>query len=357
MPKTNNNKLGETYYPLAEQEAREWYQRKYINTTAYVLVIKRLFTKPEASFVIHNVLEFCKEWGIAKSSFYRAVNTLSTDGKLHWEATQGIVLKPQGGKVVSIPRDTDSHEWDTDSQERDKAHERNTDSQERDKAHERNTDSQERNKGIYIEHAHDRSKTDLDPDQSDLKQISPLTPQGELREREATAVKVEVLEEEPATLPSLEANTTQTSRQEQNCLVQIESSAAPRKKPKFLVEPQVLEKLVADFDSGDLSHSLPREHLAALADAVMGEYISLYRVSGSIKSQSWKDYQEGFISYCAANRLTGDLKGKLDMALSMIQGKEQDYTKWGGLIDIVKGWQEKTNAPRLLRPTQCCKRC
>ncbi|NER46333.1 MAG: hypothetical protein F6J92_06495 [Symploca sp. SIO1A3] len=163
MPKTNKNKLGQTFHPLTEQAAREWYKLKFLNTPGYLLTIKSFFTKPDSDFVIPNVAKFCREWGISKSAFYRAINTLTSMGKLSWEATEGIVLKPHN-KVTIFPQTkqcpmsgTVSHERDSDS------HERDSDS------HERDSDSHERDTPICNDHAHNRSITDL-------IQISPPPP-------------------------------------------------------------------------------------------------------------------------------------------------------------------------------------
>jgi len=151
-------------------------------------------------------------------------------------------------------------------------------------------------------------------------------------------VEAEVISEEECFKPfrcADESNQDSTQRTES---AHEERSSAPRRK-KFMIADSVLEKLIADFDSGDLPLPLPREHLAALADAVIGEYIALYRGSGSIKSHSLNDYNADFLTYCAKHRLSGELRGKLDKARSMLRNKEQDPSAWGDLIEIVKSWK------------------
>ncbi|NEP55988.1 MAG: hypothetical protein F6K31_03055 [Symploca sp. SIO2G7] len=221
MPKTNKNKLGQTFHPLTEQVAREWYKLKFLNTPGYLLTIKSFFTKPDSDFVIPNVAKFCREWGISKSAFYRAINTLTSMGKLSWEATEGIVLKPHN-KVTVFPQTeqcptngTVSHERDGDSHERDgDSHERDGDS------HERDGDSHERDTPIYKDCARNRSNTDLN---TDLTQISPLTPQGEQSVCKKSSSEEEVTE----TLSSLVAQKREELNPTHQTLQKVKDSAAP----------------------------------------------------------------------------------------------------------------------------------
>jgi hypothetical protein len=166
MSKASKEK-GVQFYRLTKEEIKQWYRDKLLSTAGYLLAIKKVTKMPGSSLVIPNVLQFCREWEISKSAFYRAVNELRQKGYMDWEATHGIILK-ETMKVVDFPSEekeqkeekcpTDgtvsqerdekevSHEQDSDSHERDGvSHERDGDSHKRDDvSHERDGDSHER---------------------------------------------------------------------------------------------------------------------------------------------------------------------------------------------------------------------
>lgn len=167
MSKASKEKIGVQFYRLTKEEIKQWYRDKLLSTAGYLLAIKKVTKMPGSSLVIPNVLQFCREWEISKSAFYRAVNELRQKGYMDWEATHGIILK-ETKKVVDFPSEekeqkeekcpTDgtvsqerdekevSHERDGDSHERDDvSHERDGDSHKRDGvSHERDSDSHER---------------------------------------------------------------------------------------------------------------------------------------------------------------------------------------------------------------------
>ncbi|MEM9927460.1 MAG: hypothetical protein AAF915_27600, partial [Cyanobacteria bacterium P01_D01_bin.50] len=146
MSKKSKEKIGVQFYPITKEEIRQWYQDKLLSTAGYLLAIKKVTKMPGSQMVIPNVLQFCREWEISKSAFYRAVNELRQKGYTDWEATHGIILK-ETKKVVSFPsveekcptggtvsheRDGVSHERDSESHERDGvSHERDSESHER----------------------------------------------------------------------------------------------------------------------------------------------------------------------------------------------------------------------------------
>ncbi|MGB6299784.1 MAG: hypothetical protein WBF90_26905 [Rivularia sp. (in: cyanobacteria)] len=162
MSKASKEKIGVQFYRLTKEEIKQWYRDKLLSTAGYLLAIKKVTKMPGSSLVIPNVLQFCREWEISKSAFYRAVNELRQKGYMDWEATHGIILK-ETKKVVSFPsveekcptdgtvsheRDENevSHERENVSHERDNdSHERDNDSHERENvSHERDSDSHER---------------------------------------------------------------------------------------------------------------------------------------------------------------------------------------------------------------------
>lgn len=163
------NKIGEPFQPITRQMAKDWYLRNHLTTTGYLLAIKGILKPPGATLVINNVLEFCREWGITKSAFYRAVNALKASGEIDWEATEGLILKsPKSPKVVPLvsqpePEPTNETGSDEDSIPQPEqcptsgtvSHERNSQS------HERNSQSHERDSHIYIERARAQIYSDL----------------------------------------------------------------------------------------------------------------------------------------------------------------------------------------------------
>ncbi|MEM6404851.1 MAG: hypothetical protein AAF757_32280, partial [Cyanobacteria bacterium P01_D01_bin.116] len=125
MSKKSKEKIGVQFYPITKEEIRQWYKDKLLSTAGYLLAIKKVTKMPGSHMVIPNVLQFCREWEISKSAFYRAVNELRQKGYTDWEATHGIILK-ETKKVVSFPSveekcptgGTVSHERDSESHER-----------------------------------------------------------------------------------------------------------------------------------------------------------------------------------------------------------------------------------------------
>ena len=279
IPKANN-KLNAAFYPITEVEARDWYKNKYINTPAYLMIIKRLLTRPEANFVIPNVLKFCEEWEISKSAFYRAINVLCQDGQFDWEATQGIILKPSQ-KVVSMelasisseekcPIDgTVSHKREADS------HEREVNSHERDNTHAWDTPP-------YIDLDQDRSNRS----NSDL----PLNP------------------------PNSEG------AEKQHMEVRVEVSASHK------------DDLLERYNNGEITQ-LPRTELIQLAKLQLGELVKLYRKSAQILNSKPNDIEQDFLEFIAIR----DGKDKV-YADRLIKKVERSPDRWSELVEMVKAW-------------------
>lgn len=134
MSKASKEKIGVQFYRLTKEEIKQWYRDKLLSTAGYLLAIKKVTKMPGSSLVIPYVLQFCREWEISKSAFYRAVNELRQKGYMDWEATHGIILK-ETEKVVPFPSEEKKCPTDgTVSHERDEnevSHERDSDSHER----------------------------------------------------------------------------------------------------------------------------------------------------------------------------------------------------------------------------------
>ncbi|MDJ0725609.1 MAG: hypothetical protein QNJ38_10900 [Prochloraceae cyanobacterium] len=161
----SKRKIGEKFCPITAKRARDWYQKKYLSTAGYLLIIKEILRPPGVNLKIDNVSKFCAEWGISRAAFYRALSTLNVNNDGSWETSGSITLSTtseqncsRSEKSVSQPdscltneqlsqerekclstgqlsheRDAKSHERDTESHERDtESHERDTESHERD---------------------------------------------------------------------------------------------------------------------------------------------------------------------------------------------------------------------------------
>jgi hypothetical protein len=162
-------KLSVSFHRLTEAEIRQHYKDDLIGTTGYLYYIRKITCPPGKPFVIPNVLEFCRDWEIAKSAFYRAVDKLKQKGYMTWETTHGLIFTDLDNKVVNFPPSdkkcptsgTVSHERDSDS------HERDSDSHERDSA------------DIYRSHA--RSDSSELSNTADTPPISPAKGEGEVK--------------------------------------------------------------------------------------------------------------------------------------------------------------------------------
>jgi len=81
------------FCPLTAQKAKDWYQKKYLTTPGYLLVIKEILRPPGIDLKIDNISEFCAEWGISRSAFYRGISTISCNDDGSWETTGSIIIK------------------------------------------------------------------------------------------------------------------------------------------------------------------------------------------------------------------------------------------------------------------------
>ena len=135
---SSKRRLGkQRFCPLTAEVAKDWYQKKYLSTAGYLLTIKEILRPPGVDFKIANVSQFCEEWGISRSAFYRGISIITTNNDGTWETLGTITLKtnsitgedcptsgtgvPPAGQVSherdteSHERDTESHEWDTEA--------------------------------------------------------------------------------------------------------------------------------------------------------------------------------------------------------------------------------------------------
>ena len=107
----NLTKMNKQFYAITLDEAIAQYQKKWISATALLYYYLRIRLAPGWKMTLHQ-REITEKLGIPKTSFYRAIEKLSADGLIEWEAPNGL--------VVSVPRmelsptnGTQSHEWNS----------------------------------------------------------------------------------------------------------------------------------------------------------------------------------------------------------------------------------------------------
>ena len=81
----------EPFHKLMGGEVRQFYADKLLDAPLYVLLIAKTQRKAGWKWTFQ-VKDFCKEWGIAKTTFYRAVSKLRDLGLLHWEVKDAITI-------------------------------------------------------------------------------------------------------------------------------------------------------------------------------------------------------------------------------------------------------------------------
>jgi hypothetical protein len=87
------NKIQVPFYPLTEEGLKDWYRKKYITASGYILGILRVTRPPGAVLSIPDVTKFCREWQISRSAFYKAISALKVNGDIEWEAIAGVKLR------------------------------------------------------------------------------------------------------------------------------------------------------------------------------------------------------------------------------------------------------------------------
>jgi hypothetical protein len=92
----------ESFHKLMPSQLREMYSLKLLDAPAYVLLIVQTHGAAGWKWTF-KVKDFCQEWGISKSAFYRAVSKLKDLDLLNWE-TDGSITVWHGSDIAkSIP--------------------------------------------------------------------------------------------------------------------------------------------------------------------------------------------------------------------------------------------------------------
>ncbi len=100
----SKRKIGEKFCPITAKRARDWYQKKYLSTAGYLLVIKEILRPPGVNLKIDNVSKFCAEWGISRAAFYRALSTLNVNNDGTWETSGAIQSQLHPSQTVPRAR-------------------------------------------------------------------------------------------------------------------------------------------------------------------------------------------------------------------------------------------------------------
>jgi hypothetical protein len=88
----------EPFHKLMASQLREMYSLKLLDAPAYVLLIVQTHGAAGWKWTF-KVKDFCQEWGISKSAFYRAVSKLKDLDLLNWE-TDGSITVWHGSDIA-----------------------------------------------------------------------------------------------------------------------------------------------------------------------------------------------------------------------------------------------------------------
>ena len=90
------------FYRLTLAELKALYQAGGLTSAAYLKLILETQLRAGWKMSIENVDQFCAEWGLSKSSFYRARRKLQAEGFLSVQHTR-----------LTLTCNTNSHEWES----------------------------------------------------------------------------------------------------------------------------------------------------------------------------------------------------------------------------------------------------
>ena len=79
------------HYRITLADAIEHYKKNWITSTALLYYYLRIRLAPKWKCTIHQK-EITKKLGIPKTSFYRAIENLSKQGLINWEAANGLMV-------------------------------------------------------------------------------------------------------------------------------------------------------------------------------------------------------------------------------------------------------------------------
>jgi hypothetical protein len=91
----------DSFCMIYASDAKELYKQKILSAEAYVLMIVKIHSKAGWKWTF-DPKEFCAEWEISRSTFYRAVSRLKDKGFLNWEV-EGKITVWHGSDIASEP--------------------------------------------------------------------------------------------------------------------------------------------------------------------------------------------------------------------------------------------------------------
>ena len=116
------------HYRLSLEKAKKDYRDGIITVTGLVYYTVGIYRKPGQKLKVSDIHVFCKEIGISRAAFYKAISKLKVKGRLSYEAVAGIdlwipisnVAETQSGQelstnVESLSTDVESLSTDVES--------------------------------------------------------------------------------------------------------------------------------------------------------------------------------------------------------------------------------------------------
>ncbi len=93
------------HFRISLEQAKRDYQDGIITAAGLIYYAIGIYRKPGDKLKIPNVDSFCQLLGIASSTFYKVVSKLRVQGRLNWEATDGVNVwlleEPQVIQLIS----------------------------------------------------------------------------------------------------------------------------------------------------------------------------------------------------------------------------------------------------------------
>ncbi|MBD2039213.1 hypothetical protein [Microcoleus sp. FACHB-672] len=90
------------HYRLSLDQAIRDYEDGIITATGLVFYAVGIYRKPGQKLRVRDIERFCKEIGINRATFYRAISKLKLKGRLEWETIAGLDLWIPTSNVVEL---------------------------------------------------------------------------------------------------------------------------------------------------------------------------------------------------------------------------------------------------------------
>lgn len=113
-----NNRIGVPFVAFTADRLKRTWAEKGITAKTYLECIVELLRPPGTPLIIPSVTDFCKQWSMAESTYYKAVHQLKQAGRLNWKATEGMILWATNKAKVTQIHSSTSVESDSTSIEK-----------------------------------------------------------------------------------------------------------------------------------------------------------------------------------------------------------------------------------------------